>query len=354
MSNRPVILITGSSGLIGGATVQRLADRYTVIGIDKPGRACPSSPAAHVEMDLADDHAVRSGLRQIKERFGPDLASVIHLAAYYDFSGAPSELYEQVTVRGTERLMQGFSALQLQVQQFIFTSTMTVHAPSLPGRKINERWPLGPKWDDPQSKMRAEQVVAVEHRRIPALILRLAGVYTDRCQSLPLAHQIQRIYEMQLEGHVFPGDLTHGQAFVHLDDLTAAFESAIDHRHALPGIDVMLMGEDTTLSYGRLQEEFGRLLWGKPWKTDEISKGVAKAGSWVENHLPWGQPFIHPWMIDICDDHYELDVSRARQSLGWTPQRSLLQTLPKMVASLKEDPRGWYMANHLGGAPPSP
>jgi hypothetical protein len=32
---------------------------------------------------------------------GQRIASVIHLAAYYDFSGEPSRPYEQITVRGT-------------------------------------------------------------------------------------------------------------------------------------------------------------------------------------------------------------------------------------------------------------
>ena len=49
-------------------------------------------------------------------------------------------------------------------------------------------------------------------------LFRKAGVYTDHCQSVPIAHQIQRIYERDLTSHVFPGDTDAGQSFVHLDD----------------------------------------------------------------------------------------------------------------------------------------
>ena len=67
-----------------------------------------------------------------------------------------------------------------------------------------------------------EDVIRAERGDIPTAILRIAGVYTDRCHSIPLAHQIQRIYERTLTSRVFPGDITHGQPFVHLDDVVEA------------------------------------------------------------------------------------------------------------------------------------
>jgi hypothetical protein len=56
-------------------------------------------------------------------------------------------------------------------------------------------------------------------------------------------------------------------------------------------------------------------------------------------------------MIDLADDHYALDVTRARTLLGWEPKHSLRVTFPTMVAALKADPAGWYRANKL--EPPS-
>ena len=34
-------------------------------------------------------------------------------------------------------------------------------------------------------------------------------------------------------------------------------------------------------------------------------------------------------MIDLADDHYDLDISRARTLLGWEPKHSLRETLPE-------------------------
>jgi hypothetical protein len=52
-------------------------------------------------------------------------------------------------------------------------------------------------------------------------------------------------------------------------------------------------------------------------------------------------------MIDRANDHYALDITRARTLLGWEPKRSLRETLPKMVAALKADPLSWYRENAL-------
>jgi hypothetical protein len=52
-------------------------------------------------------------------------------------------------------------------------------------------------------------------------------------------------------------------------------------------------------------------------------------------------------MIDRANDHYALDITRARRLLGWEPKRSLRETIPTMVAALKADPAGFYRENGL-------
>ncbi len=67
----------------------------------------------------------------------------------------------------------------------------------------------------------------------------------------------------------------------------------------------------------------------------------------MQDQVPGEEPFIKPWMIDLADDHYELDISRARNVLGWQPRRSLRDTLPRMVERLRADPAAWYGENKL-------
>lgn len=345
-ADRETVVITGSSGLIGAALADRLDRGYDVVGFDRPGAPHPPAHIECVDLDVTSDESVRDGLRQVRERHGDRLASVVHLAAYYDFKGEPSDQYEEVTVRGTGRLLRGLR--DFRVGQFVFSSTMLVHAPTEPGRPISEDSPLDPTWDYPQSKARTEKLIRRERGDIPVVLMRIAGVYTDRGDSIPLANQVQRIYEEHLTGHVYPAATSRGQAFVHLDDLLDAFVRAVERRAALPPETALLIGEAETMSYEELQEAFGRLIHGKDWATYRVPAAVAKAGAWVQDHLPFGpEPFIKPWMIDRAADHYELDISRARRLLGWEPRHSLRATLPRMVAALKRDPAGWYEAHEL-------
>jgi nucleoside-diphosphate-sugar epimerase len=347
---KDVILVTGSSGLIGTATVRRLARRFTVIGFDRPGEPHPSAHADCVDVDLASERSVRDGLRYVSEQHGRHIASVIHLAAYYDFSGKPSPLYDVITVRGTAHLLQALQAFR--VEQFVFSSTVLVHAPCDPGQTINEDWPLQPKWAFPESNAKTEEVIRAQHGDIPYVLLRIAGAYDNRGHSIPLAHQIQRIYERRLSGHLYPGDTQRGQPFLHLSDLVDALQLCVERRSRLPRELALLLGEPDTVSYDELQRAFGRLIHREVWETHQIPKSLAKTGAWVQDKFPLGEePFVKPFMIDLADDHYALNIARAESILGWRPKFALRETVPCIVEALRTDPAEWYKTNHLQPPP---
>jgi len=129
-----IVIVTGSSGLIGAAVVKRLAERFFVIALDREAPREPPPPdCRHIYFDVTSDETVRECLAIIRAHHGERIASAVHLAAYYDFSGEPSPKYEEVTVRGTERLLRGLGSFH--VEQFLFSSTMLVHAPCEPGER---------------------------------------------------------------------------------------------------------------------------------------------------------------------------------------------------------------------------
>ncbi|MGE3779419.1 MAG: NAD-dependent epimerase/dehydratase family protein, partial [Pirellulaceae bacterium] len=282
-ASKPKVLVTGSSGFIGTAVIRRLAPDYELVGFDvQEGQGIAG--ADFIQVDISENESVLAGLQEMRNRHGDRLASVVHLAAYYDFSGEPSTQYENITVRGTQRLLQGLQR-NFHVEQFLFSSTMLVHAPAEPGQKINEHWPLAPKWDYPESKVRTEELLRAQHGDIPIVLARIAGIYDDHCHSIPLANQIQRIRERWMTSQVYPGDLSRGQAFLHLDDLVEAIAHMVERRRELPSETTVLLGEPETLSYGELQQEFGRLIHNEEWATRHVSKTVAKTGAWLQDHL---------------------------------------------------------------------
>ena len=346
------MLITGAAGNIGSSLAELLAGDYRVVGLDRPGT---KADFPLVEADLSKDESVEKGMAAFREQFGKHIASVVHLAAYFDFTGEENPLYETINVEGTRRLL---TALQpFEVEQFVYSGTMLVHAPGEPGQPIDEDQPLEPKWAYPKSKAAAEKVIRKEHGDIPYVLLHLAGLYDDETAVPTLTHQIARIYEHDFKSHLYSGPTDVGQAMVHRDDMLDAFKRTIDRRKDIPSGTAILIGEEEAPGYGALQDEIGCLIHGRDeWATLRVPKALAAAGAWVEEKMEplipdaidhGEKPFVKPFMVTMADDHYELDIGRARQLLGWEPKHRIQDTLPKIVAALKRDPKGWYEKNGL-------
>ena len=341
-----VVLITGASGFIAAAVIAKLSDRYTVVGLDRAGPPDPPPPAAAIDFDLGSDEAVRAALNEVRARYGNRIASVIHLAAYYDITGEPNPLYDKITVQGTRRLIDGLQSFE--VEQFVFASTMLVHKPTAtPEERINEESPIGASWAYPQSKVDTEALLHEHHGKIPVVYLRAAGVYDDDGRSAFLAQQISQIYEHRLVSHFYPGMLCAAQSSVHRDDLADAVLRLVDRRRDLPAELPLLIGEPDAPGYAEIQDIVGETLHGEGWRTIRIPQPLAKAGIILQNEALGSEDFIQPWMIDSSNDHYILDISRARSLLGWEPKHNLRDTLPTIVAALKRHPRAWYRNNKL-------
>lgn len=342
-AEKEVIIITGSSGLIGTKLINRLAKNYRVVGLDKVGNPYPPKKAEYINFDITSEESIRAAMERVRFAYGDKIASVIHLAAYYDFSGEPSPLYEEVTVKGTEKFLKVLQ--DFEVGQFVFSSTNLIYKPTEPGQKIDEDCPVKPNWDYPESKENTEEIIREKRGNMRAVLLRLAGVYDHQGHSIPISHQIQRIYEKDFTSHFFSGDVTHGNVFLHMEDLLDALEKTVEKRDNLPEEIAINIGEPKTLSYEELQKQIGQLIHGEEWSTYEVPKPLAKAGSFGMNLF--GDPFIKPWMIDRADDHFEMDISRAKKLLDWEPKYTLDKVLPDMIAFLKSDPRAFYKENNL-------
>ncbi len=350
--NKPIIIITGASGNIGSTLCAALNNDYRVIGLDV--RLCEQAYASY-ECDLTNDDSVKLAFYKIREQYGSKLAAVIHLAAYFDFTGEDNPLYRDVTVDGTRRMLKALQ--EFEVGRFVYSSTMLVHEAGVPGQKINEDNAIKPGWAYPKSKAEAEKVIQQEHGSIPYTILRLAGLYDDDSAVPTLSHQIARVYERDFKSHLYTGDLMAGQAFIHKDDMVDLFIRVVNNRNKLPADNILLAGEGEVMSYQELQNRIGHLIFGKSeWQTISIPEFVAKPGAWLEERaeplvpdaIDQGEkPFIKPFMIDLASDHYDLDISRARTLLNWQPKHSIYRGLKKLIASLKKDPAAWYERNQV-------
>lgn len=352
---KPVVLITGASGNLGRSVAKALMGEYCIVGLDLEAKeATPDSDGFPVlAVDLSTNDSVVSALQTFRDVHGSCIASVIHLAVYFDFTGEDNPLYQSVNVEGTRHLLRALQGFE--VAQFMYPSTMLVHAPCHPGETIDEAQPIAPAWAYPKSKVAAEAVVRTQCGHIPSVILRLAGVYDTHTMVPSLAQQMARIYERDVQSHLYAGSTLVGQSALHRDDMLDAIQRAADRRALLPSGTEILIGEAEALGYGALQDTLGRLMHGADsWPTLQIPKPLAQAGAWVLGQLEplvpdaidgGKPPFIRPFMVAMADDHYALDIRRAKLLLGWAPRHHLADELPLMVSNLKADPAAWYAAN---------
>ncbi len=346
MSAKPIVVITGSDGLIGEAIIRKLHDKYQLVGLDNDHTSSLEQYHDLIYCDLTDEQSVEEGFQKLRQRHGNHIASFIHLAAYYDFSGQPSPLYDKLTVDGTRRVLKHLQAFE--ADQFLFTSTVLVMHPSEDGQPISESDEMRAEWAYPESKLKTEKLIAEERGEIPAVILRIGGVYDEYGHAVPLVQQARRIYEKELESYVFPGDPSHGQAMVHLDDVVALIDRTIEKRKGITGCETFLVGEPDVMSYELLQDRLGELIHGEEWPTIRVPKSLAKVGAKLKGEIfDEERDFIKPWMIDLADSDYRVSIDRARDRLGWEPQHHLRDTLPHMVGHLLENPSEWYRVNGI-------
>ncbi|MCH9612773.1 MAG: hypothetical protein S4CHLAM102_12700 [Chlamydiia bacterium] len=345
-TERGVVLVTGSAGRIGVEICKRLGELYQIVGFELASAIYASAHEELVPMDISSEESVLQAMLHIKQNYGNKIVACIHLAAYYSFNSPNYAPYEKITVQGTKRLLKALQ--QFEVELFMFTSTMLVHKACQPGEKINEVSPLDGNWAYPQSKIETEAVICSERGNIPVAILRVSGVYDDQCSSIPISQQMSRIYEHQLAAHLFPGNKTHGACFMHMDDLVDAMCLVVEKRKELPAETILEIGEEEVLSFQQMQDMISMGLFNKKIATFRIPKFIARMGAWIQNHIPFfPKPFIKSWMVPLADEHFDLDITKAKTLLGWQPKHKLADELPKMIQQLKDDPLKFYEHNHL-------
>ena len=95
---RPIVLITGGTGNLGHSLGEALDRDYRIFGLDLKAEGA-DFPV--FEADFTSDAAVELALHKFRDAFGSRIASVIHLVAYFDFTGEDNPLYKSVNIEGT-------------------------------------------------------------------------------------------------------------------------------------------------------------------------------------------------------------------------------------------------------------
>lgn len=318
---KPLVLITGADGNLGHSLARALSRDFRIVGLDRTANRADGPEM--VTIDITAPQSVRNALEAIGRDHGREIAAVIHLVAFFDFSGEPNPLYDEVNVEGTRNLLAALDGFA--VERFVYASTMLVHAPVDPGERIDEDGHFGPQWEYPRSKKKVEDLIRSEARMSYA-ILRLAGVYDAESAVPTLSQQIARIYERDFQSHLYAGPLDAGQSSLHRADMIDAIRRTVERRISLPPDAEILIGEPDAVGYGKLQDRIGELVHGaQDWPTLRLPAPLAKLGAaaqdaaepLIPDAFDQGEaPFIQPLMIGMADDHYAIDIGQITESYG--------------------------------------
>jgi nucleoside-diphosphate-sugar epimerase len=225
-SEAKISVVTGATGTIGPALVERLQDAGHHIRV-LARRQLPSSffrDSVQVGVgDICDEVAVGRLME------GADV--VFHLAARLHIPDPPPELqaeYWWVNVEGTRNVVQ--QATAAGVRRLVYISTVTVYGPT-DGQVMDESAPPRPDTLYSRTKLEGEQVALAAQRADDeplTTVLRLATVYGPRQKG-----NFQRLVRALARGRFVPvGDGRNRRTLVYVRDAVEAMLLAAEQPKA--------------------------------------------------------------------------------------------------------------------------
>ena len=316
-----MILITGATGFVGKALLQRLlADdesRRLVVAVRRGGQRWPEQVLPIVTGDLTPSTDWSIALEGV--------AVVVHSAArvhvMHDTEADPLTAFRAVNVDGTLNL--ACQAAAAGVKRFVFVSSVKVNGEStLPGLAFAEAEAPNPQDAYGLSKQEAEQGL----RQLSAdtgmevVIIRPPLVYGPgvKANFASLMRAVQRGWPLPL------GAVYNQRSFVALDNLVDFIITCITHPKAANETFLVSDGQDLS--------------------TTELVRGMAKAAGVPARLLP-----VPVWALQagasllgkadvvqrLCGN-LQVDISKARSLLGWVPPVFVEEGLRRVMGGVRD------------------
>ncbi len=312
-----MILVTGATGLVGKALLQRLmADnelQRLVVAVRRRGQRWPEQvrPIVTGDLNLATDWSI--ALKGV--------AVVVHSAArvhvVQDTAPASLAAFRAVNVLATLNLARQASAKG--VKQFVFISSVKVNGDSTrPGRAFTEVDSPNPQDAYGESKFEAEQGLRqlAADTGMEVVIIRPPLVYGPgvKANFAALMRAVQHGWPLPL------GAVHNQRSLVALDNLVDFIVTCITHPQAANQTFLVSDGQDLS--------------------TTELLRGMAQAAGVPTRLLP-----VPVWALQagasllgkgdavqrLCGN-LQVDISKARSLLGWVPPVSVEDGLRRAMA----------------------
>jgi len=273
------ILITGASGFIGQALVDRLKPNYKIV-----------TPSAS-QMDIRNEKQVESVLKKEQPNF------IIHLAARTEVE---KSFYEQKTFAeinyvGTVNLAEQARRVLKNLELFVFSSTMETYGwqPKTNWKPFDENTIQNPNAPYAVAKLACEKYLMYLGRSygFPYTILRQTNAYGREDNAFFV---VEQIVTQMIRGKTCKlGYREPYRNFLYISDLVDLYEKLLKNVHLVNG-EVFCTGPANTIQIEALAHKIaglmgwkGKIVWGtKPERPGEIYY-LNSTSSKVKRVLGW-------------------------------------------------------------------
>lgn len=318
MNQQRTIFVTGASGFVGAALVDRLAseDQFRVVALLR--REGVSLPARAIPVRVSNDYLNE----ELLPLDGVDV--LVHCAARVHIMSDTSidalTEYRKVNVEGTMRLAQ--QAASAGVKRFVFISSIKVNGE---GTRLGTPYTAD---DVPApcdsygiSKMEAEQQLRLlaENSGMEVVIVRPVLVYGPGVKA-----NFWAMMNWLNKGVILPlGSIRNQRSLVALDNLIDLIVTCLNHSSAAN--QTFLVSDGCDMSTTELLTRMGVAL-GRPARLIPVPTVVLKLVAAMIGRKDIG--------LRLCGS-LQVDIEKTRKVLGWVPPSTVACALRKTAESFK-------------------